>query len=52
MTTMPAFTRGRPAGGVIVLDNAEAIDSELLELDPLNPPVERLAEQAAEDSFC
>jgi len=37
---------------VIILDNAEAIDFEFLGLDPLNPPVERLDDQVAEDAFC
>lgn len=39
-------------GGVIVLDDAEAIDFEFLGLNPLDPPVERLDSQAAEDAFC
>lgn len=39
-------------GGVIVLDNAEAIDFEFLGLNPLDPPVERLNNQAAEDALC
>ena len=39
-------------GGVIVLYTAEAIDFEFLGLNPLNPPLERLDNQAAEDAFC
>lgn len=39
-------------GGVIVLDDAEAIDFEFLGLNPLDPPVERLDNQAAEDVLC
>lgn len=39
-------------GGVIILDHAEAIDLEFLGLDPLNPPSERLKNQADEDTFC
>ena len=39
-------------GGVIILDTAEAIDFEFLGLDPLDPPLERLASQDAEDAFC
>jgi hypothetical protein len=39
-------------GGVIILDDAEAIDFEFLGLNPLDPPVERLDDQAAEDAFC
>ena len=39
-------------GGVIVLDPAEAIDFEFLGLDPLDPPLRRLADRAAEDAFC
>lgn len=38
-------------GGVIVLDEAEAIDLEFLGLDPLDPPAERDANQEAEDAF-
>jgi hypothetical protein len=37
---------------VIVLDDAEAIDFEFLGLNPLDPPAERLNDQAAEDAFC
>jgi hypothetical protein len=37
---------------VIILDNTEAIDFESLGLNPLDPPVERLNDQAAEDAFC
>jgi len=39
-------------GGVIVLDTAEAIDFEFLSLNPLDSPLERLDDQAAEDAFC
>lgn len=39
-------------GGVIILGNAEAIDLEFLELNPLDPPAERLDDQTAEDEFC
>ena len=39
-------------GGVIILDTAEAIDFEFLGLDPLDPPLERLDSQDAEDAFC
>lgn len=39
-------------GGVIILTDAEAIDLEFLELNPLDPPVERLDDQTAEDEFC
>ena len=39
-------------GGVIVLDTAEAIDFEFLGLNPIDPPVQRLEDQAAEDAFC
>lgn len=39
-------------GGVIVLDIAEVIDFESLGLSPLDPPVKRLDNQAAEDAFC
>lgn len=39
-------------GGVIVLDDAEAIDFEFLGLDPLDPPAECHAEQDLEDEFC
>ncbi|MCJ1258679.1 hypothetical protein MMC24_006512 [Lignoscripta atroalba] len=39
-------------GGVIVLDTAEAIDFDFLGLNPLDPPLGRLDDQAAEDAFC
>ena len=39
-------------GGVIVLNTAEAIDFEFLGLNPLEPPLQRLENQAAEDAFC
>lgn len=39
-------------GGMIVLDEAEAIDFEFLGLNPLDPPVQRLENQAAEDALC
>ena len=38
--------------GLIVLDTAEAIDFKFLGLSPLDPPLERLENQAAEDVFC
>ena len=38
-------------GGVIILDNADAIDLEFLNLDPLDPPPKRLDRQAEEDAF-
>lgn len=39
-------------GGVIVLDEAEAIDFEFLGLNPLDPPYHRYDDQEAEDEFC
>lgn len=39
-------------GGVIVLEHAESIDFEFLELDFLNPPTKRLENQFEEDLFC
>lgn len=39
-------------GGVIILDHADAIDFEFLQLNPLNPPTHRLDNQVAEDAFC
>lgn len=39
-------------GGVIILNDAEAIDHDFLGLDPLNPPAERDDDQDAEDAFC
>lgn len=39
-------------GGVIILDAAEAIDLEFLGFNPLEPPLNRLDDQAAEDQFC
>lgn len=36
----------------MVLGTAEAIDFEFLGLNPLDPPLERLDNQAAEDAFC
>lgn len=39
-------------GSVIVLNSAEAMDFEFLGLDPLDPPVEHLDDQVAEDAFC
>ena len=39
-------------GGVIILDSAEAMDFEFLGLNPLDPPLRRLDDQAAEDRFC
>lgn len=37
---------------MIVLDTAEAIDFEFLDLNPLDPPLERLDNEADEDAFC
>lgn len=39
-------------GGVIVLNEAEAIDFEFMGLDPLNPQKTRHEDQDAEDIFC
>jgi len=39
-------------GGVIILNKADAIDFEFLGLNPLDPPIERLPDQNAEDEFC
>ncbi|KAL8725104.1 MAG: hypothetical protein Q9181_006539 [Wetmoreana brouardii] len=39
-------------GGVIILDDAEAIDFEYLGLNPLDPPLARHDDQSAEDVFC
>lgn len=39
-------------GCMIVLDSADAIDFEYSGLNPLDPPFERLDDQAAEDVFC
>ena len=39
-------------GGVIILDDAEAIDFEFLGLNPLDPPEKRLEDQSAEDALC
>lgn len=39
-------------GGVIILNEAEAIDFEYLGLDPLNPAEKRDDDQGAEDTFC
>lgn len=39
-------------GGVIVLDEAEAMDFEFLGLDPLDPPMKRLPDDSEEDVFC
>lgn len=38
-------------GGVIVLEEAEAMDFQFLGLDPLAPPMERFDDQSAEDAF-
>ena len=44
---------GRPSrGGVIALDTTEAINFEFLGLNPLEPPLRRLDNQAAENAFC
>ncbi|KAI4247153.1 MAG: hypothetical protein LQ352_006204 [Teloschistes flavicans] len=39
-------------GGIVVLDEAEAIDYEFLGLDPLDPPMKRLTDDSEEDAFC
>ncbi|KAL8693627.1 MAG: hypothetical protein Q9218_001585 [Villophora microphyllina] len=39
-------------GGVIIPEDAEAVDFDFLGFDPLNPPMERLDNQSAEDAFC
>lgn len=39
-------------GGVIILDDADAIDFEFLGLNPLDPPEKRLEDQTSEDAFC
>lgn len=39
-------------GGVIILNHANAVDLEFLGLDRLDPPMERLPDQADEDRFC
>ena len=39
-------------GGVIILDSAEAMDFEFLGFNPLDPPLRRHDDQAAEDKFC
>ena len=39
-------------GGVIILNGADAIDFDFLGLNPLDPPLERLPDQNAEDEFC
>jgi len=39
-------------GGVIILNKADAIDFEFLRLNPLDPPMERLDDQNAENDFC
>jgi hypothetical protein len=39
-------------GGVIILNQADAIDFEFLGLNPLDPPMERLKDLKAEDLFC
>jgi hypothetical protein len=36
----------------MVLDTAEAIKFEFLGLNPLDPPLKRLDNKAAEDAFC
>ncbi|KAF2417241.1 hypothetical protein EJ08DRAFT_643613 [Tothia fuscella] len=42
----------RARGGVIVLDDAEAMDFRCLGFEPLNPPNTRFEDQAKEDAFC
>lgn len=39
-------------GGLIILNNADAVDSDFLGLNPLDPPSERLEDQKEEDAFC
>ena len=39
-------------GGIIVLENATPPDFDFLQLDPLDPPLRRNADQDAEDAFC
>ena len=39
-------------GGVIILEEAEAIDFDFLGLNPLHPPLKRDHDQDAEDAFC
>lgn len=39
-------------GGVIILNSADAIDFEFLDLDPLDPPSQRLPKKATEDALC
>ncbi|KAH8714848.1 hypothetical protein GQ44DRAFT_596691, partial [Phaeosphaeriaceae sp. PMI808] len=39
-------------GGIIVLENATPPDFDYLQLDPLDPPLRRDANQDAEDAFC
>ena len=39
-------------GGVIILNNAQAIDFEFVGLNPLDPQLERDEHQDAEDAFC
>jgi len=54
--TTPASAQSSPTpkhkGGVIVLNSADAIDLQFLRLDPLDPPLQRLSDQTAEDAFC
>lgn len=50
--TMLASTPGHQRGGVVVFNGAEAIDFEFLGLRPLDPSVEHLDNQAAEDALC
>lgn len=48
-----AFIQAWPSrGGLIVLEDAEAMDSEFLGFDRLDPPETRLDDQDAEDKFC
>ncbi|KAI1414465.1 hypothetical protein F5Y13DRAFT_197455 [Hypoxylon sp. FL1857] len=39
-------------GGLIVLENATALDFSFLQLDPVNPPMTRDQDQEVEDKFC
>jgi hypothetical protein len=39
-------------GGVVILNKADAVDFEFLDLDPLDPPLKRLEDQEEEDAIC
>lgn len=52
-TTHSVLIYASPAeGGLIILEDAQAIDFEFLGLDHLNPPATRLGNQNEEDKFC